>query len=330
MDFLTQIAQKLLALPIIGQWPALQNIIIANTSRPHLDWELPWYVSRSLGNEAEDSIVIGGAALACMQMSIILVDDVLDNDPKGIHNQIGTGPTSNMALALQAASFSLLADAPLTPQTRVAAISHLALMGQETAFGQQVDISAQDLTEDNYWSLVQAKSVPFYKSAFELGGILSGVDEKRKAILGELGASLGEMIQIHDDMGDALAVPANPDWGQNRLNLLLIYATVVDYPQKQRFIQLRQKVADPASLAEAQSILIQSGAASFAVYQLAQRNMWTQDRIRALNHLSAQQKVTFDPSPLTYVFNLHIKPVITLLERHHIPLPDVLKSSANE
>jgi geranylgeranyl pyrophosphate synthase len=80
------------------------------------------------------------------------------------------------------------------------------------------------------------------------------------------------LIQVEDDLNDALKTPANADWHEGRNNLLVLYASTVDHSERDRFIALRQHIDDPEALAEAQQILIRSGAVSYAMYNMMQRN----------------------------------------------------------
>ena len=79
----------------------------------------------------------------------------------------------------------------------------------------------------------------------------------------QLGQIYGESIQIHDDLNDALEVPANPDWLQGQPSLPLLYAQIVNHPDRERFLELKQHVIQADNLAEAQSILIHCGAISY-------------------------------------------------------------------
>ena len=61
---------------------------------------------------ADDAIALPAvAAIACLQISIILVDDILDDDPRGAYHRLGAGRAANLGLAFQAAALKLLAAA---------------------------------------------------------------------------------------------------------------------------------------------------------------------------------------------------------------------------
>jgi geranylgeranyl pyrophosphate synthase len=59
--------------------------------------------------------------------------------------------------------------------------------------------------------IVKTKSSPFFGTALQIGALLGDFSAKNVGGLKELGILYGEMVQIHDDLNDALAVPANPD-----------------------------------------------------------------------------------------------------------------------
>jgi geranylgeranyl pyrophosphate synthase len=80
------------------------------------------------------------------------------------------------------------------------------------------------------------------------------------------------MIQIHDDLNDAMAVPANSDWLQKRKPLPILFALTVEHPEQVRFMELYQNVSVEHSLQEAQEILIHCGAVSYCVDQLLRRH----------------------------------------------------------
>lgn len=259
----------LLALPEVAGWPEMAAIFDKAQGDTQPDWELPWLACQAVGGEWEVATV-GVAAIACMQVSIILVDDILDEDPRGEYRRLGVGPASNLALAYQAAAFALLDQATLSKSQRASAASCLARIALATAVGQNLDV--QNLTgEENYWRIIAAKSTPFYGAALELGALLGGADSYTVAQLYRLGVLIGEMIQIGDDLTDALQTPANPDWRQGRNNLLILYALTADYPERGEFTSLLPLVDQPEHLERAQSILVSCGAVSYGVYQLLQR-----------------------------------------------------------
>lgn len=256
-------------LPEIGKWPELAAIFdrAGDVSRP--DWELPVLACSAVGGRKADALP-GVVCIACLQLSIIIVDDILDDDPRGAHLEFGYGASSNMALAYQSLASIVLNQAEISDEHKARAHVALSKAAYDTAAGQNLDV--QNLSgEDSYWKVVQAKSTPFYGAALELGAILGSASAKTSEGLHALGVIIGEIIQIQDDLDDALEVPANADWKMGRNNLLLLYAKTADHGQRERFFELCQNIDDPAALAEAQQILVTCGAVSYAAFNLVGR-----------------------------------------------------------
>jgi geranylgeranyl pyrophosphate synthase len=257
------------ALPEAADWSALGGVFDRAGAAPHPDWELPLRVCAAVGGP-ESAGRIGAAAIACLQISIMLVDDILDDDPRGEHLRRGVGPTANLAQAFQAAAFRLLDSPDLPAEAQAAASAALARASLATAYGQQLDV-ANLSGEENYWRVVAAKSTPFYGLAYQLGALLGGAPPAIASALYRLGVLIGEIIQVEDDLGDALETPANPDWSHGRNNLLLLYAATAEHAEQGRFRELLATITEPGALDEAQDILQRSGAISFAAYQLLAR-----------------------------------------------------------
>ena len=258
-----------LALPEVAAWPEMVDIFERAGGQSRPAWELPLHAAQAVGGEASQAIP-GAAAVACMQISIILVDDMLDQDPRGEYLRSGDGPTANLALAFQAAAFRLVEQSAVGPDRRAAVTASLAWLGLATALGQQWDV--QNLTgEENYWKVIRAKSTPFYGAAFQVGALLGGASSEVAEGLRDFGVLLGEIIQIQDDVIDAFQSPANPDWTEGRNNLAILYALTANHPERARFLELREGSGDPQALRDAQQILVSCGAVSYCIYHLIKR-----------------------------------------------------------
>lgn len=299
------IRDQILALPEMAMWPEIEILFPAEGPVRKIDWLLPGIGAKAVGGRAEDTYP-AMAAIACVQINIILVDDMLDEEPDGAHHTMGAGRTANLALALQAAAHLLIDRCPLPASRRAAAALALSQMSLATAAGQEMDV--QNLAgEEAYWAIVQAKSTPFYGTSLQIGGILGGAPKETNQALYRIGELLGEAIQIFDDLEDAFQKPANPDWAQGRNNLVLLYGLTAGYPEKGRFLELKDKFHDPNCLAEAQEILIRCGALAYAAYQLAARH-------REIRSTMAQFSLPHPEELESLIFN-QLRPFLTFLER---------------
>ncbi|UCG24229.1 MAG: polyprenyl synthetase family protein [Chloroflexota bacterium] len=257
------------SLPEIGDWPELATVFDRAGAAPRPDWELPMLACQAAGGARADALPVA-AAIACLQLSIIIVDDILDEDPRGAHVKYKVGPASNMALAYEALALRLIDASPLHPDQKLAIMATLSRVGLQTAIGQHMDV--QNLGgQSSYWKVVTAKSTPFYGGALKAGAVAGGASSTLVSQMYDLGLLFGEIVQIEDDLSDALETPANADWKQGRNNLLILYAQTADHSQRSHFAKLLSRVDDPEVLAEAQQILLSSGAVAYSAYLLVIR-----------------------------------------------------------
>ena len=269
MDIYEQILNYFSNVSDIADWKEVQVLFRRIASKKPYHWMLPVWACEAVGGTSDQAIP-AVVAIACSQISIILIDDMLDSDPRGEYHIIGAPAAANMACAFQAAALDAIARCKAEPGTRLMALSGLNQMILTTTFGQHQDVQGL-INEADYWRVVQAKSSPFFGSALHIGALLGGGSVEIAEQLKASGRLYGEMIQIHDDLNDAMEVPANSDWISGRSSLPILFAQIVEHPDRQRFLELRQEVHDPDKLAEAQTILIRCGAISYGVDQLVQR-----------------------------------------------------------
>jgi geranylgeranyl pyrophosphate synthase len=300
-----QVRAALLSLPAISGWPDAASLFPASLADEpiRIDWLLPAVACRAVG--ADESIALPAvAAMACLQISIIVVDDILDQDPRGAHHRLGAGRAANLAQALQAAAIVVLGQGPAAPGARMAASVALAQGALSTAFGQELDV--QNLQgEANYWRVVSAKSTPFYGAGLQVGALLGGADAATAKALYDVGVVFGEMVQIFDDLLDSMATPANPDWQEGRNNLAILYALTAEHARRDEIRSLLGHAGDPEVLSRAHEILVSSGAVSYCFYQLI-------ERYRAASACIASLGLA-DPQPIVDLLAGEIEPLFVWL-----------------
>jgi geranylgeranyl pyrophosphate synthase len=258
MDYVPRIQEILLDLPQIAEWPAMAKIVRKGKKRGSSIpvWEYSLLSCRAYGGDADQALP-AMAAIVCLLNGIHLVDDLLDEDPEGLHHEIGAGACANIALAFQAAACRLLEQAPLTPEAAREAQAALTMASLETAVGQNLDTSPPgDDLEAAYWRVTLAKTPPLFAGAFTLGALLAGATTEEARAVGALGEPIGRIIQAGDDMNDALETPAKPDWKSRWNNLAILFAMVADHPEKDRFLELLDQDDDPHALDEAQDRIV--------------------------------------------------------------------------
>ena len=256
-------------LPVLKAWPDTKSLLERAASKQPRDWRLPILVCEAVGGTSAQAVP-ASASVACALIGILLIDDMLDEDPRGEYHRMGEAQAANFAATFMSAGLEAISQSAARPETKLAAMKSLNYMILTTAFGQYLD--CQNPADENaYWHVVESKSAPFFGSAFHLGALFGGASNDAAEKVERIGRLYGEMIQIHDDLNDTMAVPANPDWTLGRSPLPILFAQSVDHPERQKFLDLRQNISNPDVLREAQNILIHCGAVSYCVDQLLRR-----------------------------------------------------------
>jgi len=320
MDTYTLMLDYLLNLSLVQTWPETQALLKRAAAKKDHNWELPVPVCEAVGGRTEQAIP-AMSAIGCLQISIILIDDLLDSDPRGEYHRIGAPATANLAAAFQAVSLEAIAESQSESDARLAALESLNRAALMTALGQQLD-AQNPADEATYWKVVQTKSSPFYGAAFHIGALLGGASLELAEKLKRLGDLYGEMIQVYDDLHDTMAVPANPDWTMGRSPLPILFAQNVEHPDRARFLELRRAVPDPEALTEAQTILIRCGAISYGVHHVLRRY----DRAQAL----LREIPLSRPAKLDALLEAQVKPVRELFASLGAAPPKLVSASIPE
>ena len=270
MEIFDQIINEFSTIPHVNEWPEVQALFRRVASGKPRHWLLPLRACEAVGGTAQQSLP-ALAAVACSHIGIVLVDDMLDADPRGEHLRAGAPAVANMASALQSAALAVIARCEMDSNTKLTALESLNEMFLSTTLGQYWDV--QPVTdEEGYWRIARTKSSPFFGAALQLGALMGGASLSLAAQINNLGSIYGEMIQIHDDLNDTMEAPANPDWSEGRSPLPILFARLVDHPLRARFEELCPHAgSNPRILEEAQEILIQCGAVSYCIHQLLSR-----------------------------------------------------------
>lgn len=272
MDVYKQTKALLLELPVVQSWAKMESLIQRATQRKPHDWQLPVKACEAVGGVAEQALP-AVAAIACLQISIILIDDMMDNDSRGEYRQIGAPAAANLAAAFQSAGLEAVARSKQVPQNlRLAVFESLNQAALTTALGQYWDVQ-NPTNESDYWRMIRTKSSPFFSSALYAGALLGGASQEVARCIQRFGTLYGELIQIHDDLNDTMAAPANSDWTSGRMPLPILFAQTVTHPDRERFLKLRREMPDPEALSKAQTILLRCGAVSYCIDQIVRRHM---------------------------------------------------------
>ena len=251
-------------------------------------------------------------ALFCQLYGIHLLDDLIDEDPEGKQHKYGIGTVANLASAFQGLAITALAESEWPGEARREALRRMGKMQVDTCWGQQLDAwDAQD--EEGYWRLARTKTPPLFGFALALGALAAGCSVERTAEYDELGVSLGLLVQVSDDSSDALTRPAKADWQRHGSNLAILFARSTDHEQRDRFVELAERVDDEASLREAQEILIRCGAFSYCAYKIVEFSRDARAKIAELDPP--------DPQPLIGFVEQLTRPLVKMLEKVGVESP---------
>jgi geranylgeranyl pyrophosphate synthase len=293
----------------------MQIILELASKSKSRDWILPVQIPKAVSGSLEAAMT-AAASLVCCQINIILVDDMLDHDPRGEHCKVGHDSAANLATGFQAAALQALSLSTLPASDKLEAIYKINNMLFQTAHGQALDVEYPK-TEEAYWAILQKTSAPFYGVSFAVAALYGGAALHTVSTLEKLGEQFGIMIQIHDDLHDTMEAEINSDWLEGRLGLPLLYAELNEFPEKRRFMQLKAKVAeDQKALEEAQNILIRSGAVSYCIHAITSLY---EDAMKDVSEIKLAK-----PEKLNDVMNDVIEPVNELFERLGIEPPKAL------
>lgn len=305
----------LLSLPEIGAWPAATALLRRRSGTGLACWDLAFSACAALGAPRARADLAAGAVRALF-LAVHLVDDMLDDDPRGEFHRLGPGATANLAMALQAAALRLVAGGGFDLVATSAMQQSLARAALGTAYGQHLDVQPHAGAAD-YFRTVDAKTPPLFVCALEVGALAGGALPSEAARVAALGKKVGRIVQTSDDLADAFARPAGPDWQSPARNLAIGYAASADHPGRERFLTLLGRASeDEAALVEAQALLFRSGAVSACAYHIVQTYRSGMAELDALE--------LPDPAPLAAVFQAHVRPVVELLRDAGVEAPERL------
>ncbi len=154
---------------------------------------------------------------------------------------------------------------------------------------QLMNCNNPELTESDYYDVIQRKTAILFGAACELGAVLSSHDQYRST-MNQYGLYLGIAFQIIDDMLDYVADEKvmgkhqGNDLGEGKTTLPLIYAQKVGSSSQKILIQNSIKDSDCSKLLEINRILEETHALD---YCYEQAKVYTQKALDALSPMKS-------------------------------------------
>lgn len=246
--------------PVIGDLEALNALIKheLNSNIPLIE-DIIRYVLQSGGKRARPLLLLLCAKacgyqstkpehheVACViefiHTATLLHDDVVDNSDRRRGAETANAVWSNQASVLvgdflYSRAFQILARRDNIPVMRV-----LANTTNQIAEGEMLQLANQhtaDLSIDNYYRVIQAKTASLFAAASDIGARLAQPDNNElHSNMYQLGMELGLAFQIVDDMldyvGDATLTGKNlgDDLQEGKITLPVIYAIEKSDPEE--------------------------------------------------------------------------------------------------
>ena len=312
MKLNTEGANYLISIPPLCHWTEGCQSIKTVTNHPSSHWLLPEATCLAAGGTSELAIPVV-AAITALHTSIVMVDDLLDRDGHFESLGLSTGDVADLAQGLAFAGLNAIFYSSIKPDAKDLILRNLTQMMVHTAMGQYGDAHHQIQNENEYWQNVRAKSSPFFASVFFAGALAGGAAEDTADKFSQIGGLYGEMIQIHDDLKDALQTPAAQDWAEGHTCLPILFASHINHSEKGRFLALRPFINQSDNLLDAQNILLRCGAVSYCTQQLIKRHEQTQ---LILDGMDIPNR-----GPMEGVFKKMMEPVFQLYGKISATLP---------
>ena len=222
------------------------------------------------------------AAIEHFHTAALIHDDIADEAElrRGepcLHLTEGIGLAINMGdLALSLVNGTVINDSLLSDAVKVRVVSELIEMTRRTIEGQALDIGwardgRYDITPEDYLVMATHKTA-HYSGAVPLavGAIVGGGTEQQIEALRSYGLDTGLAFQIQDDLLNLIGSEESTkkdfrsDITEGKRTLMVVHA-LQNSPKRERLIEiLSSKEKDPAVLAEAVDIMVESGSIEYA------------------------------------------------------------------
>lgn len=235
--------------------------------------------SRLCGYRGEASFALA-AAIEFIHTATLLHDDVIDEAVvrrgRPSANVVwGNAVSVLVGDFLYSKSFNLLSE---TDDLRIIRLmAQMANIMSEGEVFQLMKCGSVDLTEEEYFSIVEKKTAVLISAACESGAVMGGVDEGRVAALKKYGYKVGMAFQIVDDALDYMASQEGfgksigKDLEEGKMTLPLIYTLAHSRTADREMVRaaIEKKEPTPDVLKAIHSLIRNSGGIDYALERAA-------------------------------------------------------------
>ncbi|WP_309493244.1 polyprenyl synthetase family protein [Candidatus Hecatella orcuttiae] len=235
-----------------------------------------------VGGNAENALPVA-AAVELLHTFTLIHDDIIDRDPvrrgvASVHARWGE-PVGIIAGDLL---FAKVYEAVLEkagkggiPESR--ALKVFALLTEaaiQLCEGQMLDMTypkVEEVTEEQYFMMVEKKTAYLFKTAAQAGAIVGGGSQSQVERLGSFARLAGLAFQIVDDVlgltasEEKLGKPVGSDLREGKKTLPIIHALHhAQLEQRALFLQVMQGTPAEADLLKARELIVSLGSTSYA------------------------------------------------------------------
>jgi len=245
--------------------------------------------------------------LFLLTRSLKLVDHVLDREYEFAGPE--PGDAANFSYVGPLAALDALGEV-LPGGAAERAVFHQVNQSLASVCRAQEQSIRLERTEENYWHLVANTTGILFRLALWLGlagaGRTVAIDQ-----LDPLASRIAMILQVNDDLSDAVDEMAPSDWSLRTQNIAILFAERVPHPRREEFRALLRRFGqDPAVDAPLREILFDSNAIGYCTYCLLRHYREARDLLAALPFTTVE--------PVLKMLSVLMEPCFSLLKAVHV------------
>ncbi len=243
-------------------WPDLAERLLLPHRSGFIIYHVPGIAARALGQEPSP---VAAAVMHVLTASFKMVDWLLDEEDWPQKSEEGVGGAANKAQAATAVALRLLDRVDGDEALRLSLRRDLEAMMLPFCLAQDGSVRPER-KQEVYWRTVDGTTGSLFSYGLGLGAkaVAGSGGEQWAHKLAPLGRGLARLLQINDDLKDAIKTPEEPDWTGRTLNLTILYAETVEHPDQEIFCRRLKEGSALSDISEMIDILFRSGAVSFS------------------------------------------------------------------
>lgn len=247
-------------------WPSLAERLKLPHRSGFIIYHVPGIAARALGCEPSAA---AGAVMHVLTAAFKMIDWLLDEEDWPDMESEGEGRLANTAQAATAVAFRLVDHVSEDERVRLSLRRELEAMILPFCLAQDGSV-CPERSQEVYWRTVDGTTGSLFSFGLSLGAqaVCGPQGAGWAAKFAPLGLGLARLLQVNDDLADAIKTPQEPDWTGRTLNLTILYAETADHPEREVFRDRLHDGSAFAEMGEMIDILFRSGAVSFSALSL--------------------------------------------------------------